>query len=205
MNKLVELCKTKIGCGYVWGGQGEVLTEDVLKNLVNNFGKEHYVLSDGTRADKWLGKQVFDCSGLIIWALNKSGLEIPDDTANGLYHKYCEPISFNNIKDGDLVFRQNKNSGEIVHVGIYSGNGNTIEAKSTSSGVVQGRAIDFNMYGRLKFDLDIPESFDSKLVQSLIKIGSNSPHTWVNDFKKGKFDNKNVKGLLKLIVNYFDK
>lgn len=181
MNKLLELVKNKIGCGYVWGSQGETLTPEVLQNFIDNFGKEHYILSDGTRADKWLGKQCFDCSGLIVWALTKLGLFSGDATASDLFYNYCTPIGFQECKPGDLVFRRNA-AGDIVHVGVYAGNGDTIEAKGTAAGVVKGRAIDFNMFGKLKFNLEA----HSPMVQALLdKKAIKDPEYWDNNLREG--------------------
>lgn len=181
MNKLLELVRTKVGCGYVWGSQGETLTPQKLKEFINDFGKEYYVLSDGTRADKWLGKQCFDCSGLVVWALNNLGCTIPDTTADGLFYSYCIPLGFQEMRPGDLVFRRNA-AGDIVHVGVYSGDGNTIEAKGTAAGVVQGRAIDFNMFGRLKFDLEVIPTVMDKLIEKGI---ISSPDYWKQNLIPG--------------------
>jgi cell wall-associated NlpC family hydrolase len=183
MNKLLELVKEKLGCGYVWGSQGETLTPQLLKQFMNDLGKEHYVLSDGTRADKWLGKQCFDCSGLVVWALIKLGMISSDSdySAGMLFYSLCTPIEFQEMKPGDLVFRKNA-AGEIVHVGIYAGNGDTIEAKGTAFGVVKGRAIDFNMFGKLKFDLN---SYGD-VVQGLINKGAiKDPAYWENNLVPG--------------------
>jgi hypothetical protein len=182
MNKLLNLVRNKIGCGYVWGSQGETLTPEQLQKFINNFGREHYFLPDGTKADKWIGKQCFDCSGLIVWAMNKLGLFNGDATAEDLYNNYCIPLkNFSDCKPGDLVFRKN-GKGDIVHVGIYEGNGNTIEAKGTAAGVVRDRAIDFNLYGRLKFDLDS----HSVMVQALLDRGAiKTPEYWDNNLVPG--------------------
>jgi cell wall-associated NlpC family hydrolase len=180
MNKLLNLVKEKVGCGYVWGSQGESLTPEKLNQFIEWFGREHYFLSDGTKADKWMGKQCFDCSGLIVWALSKLGLFSGDATASDLFYNYCTPIGFQEIKPGDLLFR--KNQSGIVHVGVYAGNGDTIEAKGTAAGVVKGRAIDFNIFGRLKFDLN---SY-GEITQALINKGAiKDPSYWENNLIPG--------------------
>ncbi|HEX9061110.1 MAG TPA: peptidoglycan endopeptidase, partial [Clostridia bacterium] len=73
MNKLLALARTKLGCGYVWGCQGEILTPQLLNTLKNKYGAQHYELGNGVSASKWVGSQVFDCSGLIVWCLNELG------------------------------------------------------------------------------------------------------------------------------------
>jgi cell wall-associated NlpC family hydrolase len=150
MSELLNVLKTCLGWGYAWGADGRVLTMEYQQHLESTFGKEHYHLLDGTDVGKWRGKNVIDCSGLIIFGLQKLG-KLPknaDYTAAGLYTQLCNPITLSNLKPGDLVFR--KTISGIVHVGIYSGGGKTIEAKGTKAGVVEGSVNDFNLFGRLK-------------------------------------------------------
>lgn len=154
LEKFLEMAKTKIGCGYVYGSQGQTMTAALLNSLVNNFGKSHYEFKDAAGAvdaKKWLGRQCFDCSGFIVWLLQQLDLisKSQDYTAASLYCSLCTPIAKAQLVTGDLVFVKD-NSGTIVHVGIYAGNGKTIEAIGTRKGVVQGDSDRFNVYGRLK-------------------------------------------------------
>jgi len=67
--------------------------------------------------------------------------------------------------------------GDIDHIGIYSGNGQTVESRGTVYGVVQGDVSRFNVYGRLKFTgLDVV-NLDWK--QIIEKVSSN-PTDWEN-------------------------
>lgn len=146
--KFLELIRSKLGCGYVYGAQGEVMTKDLLNTLVNRFGRSHYYF-DGYSAEKWLGKQCFDCSGLIVWALEQLGLIRTDLTADGLY-QLCEPVQKSKLEVGDLVFYQNSN-GYKNHVGVYIGNGRVIHARGTAYGVVETELFNnFTAFGRLK-------------------------------------------------------
>ena len=146
--KFLELIRSKLGCGYVYGAQGEVMTKDLLNTLVNRFGRSHYYF-DGYSAEKWLGKQCFDCSGLIVWALEQLGLIRTDLTADGLY-QLCEPARKSKLEVGDLVFYQNSN-GYKTHVGVYIGNGRVIHARGTAYGVVETELFaSFTAFGRLK-------------------------------------------------------
>jgi len=152
MNKLLSLATTKMGCGYVWGAQGEMITAEKLEWFENTFGISHYVF-DNTNASKWIGKQAFDCSGLVIWCLQQLGLisENQDYGAYALYHQLCNPLTREQLVPGDLVFISS--GSNITHVGIYAGNGKTVEAMGTSKGVVEGAASRFDLFGRLKFDI----------------------------------------------------
>ena len=147
-NRFLELVKSKVGCGYVYGTQGEILIKVLLDTLINRFGRSNYYF-DGYSAEKWLGKQCFDCSGLIVWALQQLGLLTTDLTADGLY-RICEPISRAALEPGDLVFYQNSNGYE-THVGVYMGNGKVIHARGTAYGVVETEMFSsFTAFGRLK-------------------------------------------------------
>lgn len=77
MGKYLELAKSKIGCGYVYGPQGQTMTAALLNTLISTFGIVHYEFhnsSGSVNANKWIGKQCFDCSGLIVWILQQMGL-----------------------------------------------------------------------------------------------------------------------------------
>lgn len=64
----------------------------------------------------------FDCSGLIHWALDKSGLipGAPDDAAAGQM-RMGRPISQAELKKGDLIGFQTEKGTR--HIGVYSGEG----------------------------------------------------------------------------------
>lgn len=146
--KFLELIRSKLGCGYVYGAQGEILTKVLLGTLINRFGRSNYYFG-GYSAEKWLGKECFDCSGLIVWALEQLGLIRTDLTADGLY-QLCNPAEKGKLEPGDLVFYQNPN-GYKHHVGVYMGNGKVIHARGTAYGVVETEMFNkFTAFGRLK-------------------------------------------------------
>lgn len=138
---LLDLTLPKVGCGYVWGSQGEICTKEFLNKMIERFGSKHYYFN-GYNAERWVGKQVFDCSGLIVWAGNLLGILKGDYTAAGLYN-LCDKVT--NPVAGDLCF----NDG-LTHVGIYAGNGKYLHAKGTKYGVVITDKYTFTKFGRLK-------------------------------------------------------
>lgn len=156
--EFAEQAKDYLGWGYVYGEKlGRVLTKDIINALVKQNKRKNYYFSNCT-VEKWLGTRCIDCSGLVCYILNKNGLmtqtEQLNTSASKLYYTYCIPVTKENLKVGDLVFR--KSPTDIPHVGIYVGNGQTIEAKATSKGVVYGNVKDFNLFGRLKLLKDLP-------------------------------------------------
>ena len=140
-NRFLALVTSKVGCGYAWATQGETLTEQLLRSLAQQWGEGKYYFG-GYSAEKWLGKECFDCSGLIVWALQQLGLTEKDYTAEGLY-AVCDKVS--QPQSGDLCFNKN-----LTHVGIYVGSGLYLHAKGTKYGVVITDQYTFVKFGRLR-------------------------------------------------------
>lgn len=89
----------------------------VLTRVKNQTGKTAYVFSGSTPAG-------WDCSGLVYWAYQQLGLEIPH-SANKQGHLT------NGVKvpkPGDIVVWAYKGSSSYYHAGLYIGNGNIIHA-----------------------------------------------------------------------------
>lgn len=144
---------SKVGCGYVWGSQGQMLTSSKLKELEGTFGYSHYHFTEnGVQIDagNWIGSQVFDCSGLVVWTLQQMGLisSSSDYSASGLFKDLCYEISRNDVQPGDLFFRQGK--GGIYHVGVIVSDTDVVEARGTSYGVIQRAIPSAEKYGRIK-------------------------------------------------------
>lgn len=155
LNKLQEfigIVNSKIGEGYAYGGQNDdPLTKDVLAKLVKKFGRNHYYFSNYS-AERWLGKEYYDCSGLIVYTLRKMKLitNTMDYSAQNIYTKLCTAITADQLRTGDLCF--NKTTSGIIHVGIYMGNNRVTHARSTFYGVVNTLLFtSFNTFGRLEF------------------------------------------------------
>lgn len=132
------LDRCEAGCGYVFGSHGEIATREFCDRMIAS-----YPNFESTVAYKWIGKQVFDCSGIISWAMRRLGMK-PDgwrSTDTGLM-SLCTPVSKSNLQMGDLC----QKSG---HIGIYFKDGITIEAMNTEDGVKYGRVDQFYNFGRL--------------------------------------------------------
>jgi murein DD-endopeptidase len=73
--------------------------------------------------------QGFDCSGLIAYAYEHEGLEVPRTAEE--QRRAAHPVSFDDLLPGDVVFFRTKfhfNRHHADHVGIYSGDGRFIHA-----------------------------------------------------------------------------
>ncbi|MBQ7050908.1 MAG: peptidoglycan DD-metalloendopeptidase family protein [Firmicutes bacterium] len=124
----------KLGARYVWGGSCEVFTEKYRNQLYQYNGdskhtQQYYI----EKYNKFAGKYVTDCSGLIRGYTKKSY------NAHGLYTNSTQsgPISTVPNAPGYLVFRKSSDSDRMVHVGITTGGGKVIhcakyEEKRTS-------------------------------------------------------------------------
>jgi hypothetical protein len=81
------------------------------------------------------GPDSFDCSGLVNFSYNNSGISAlqPDPhgpTAASLYNNYCDILSSEeSLLPGDLVFYE-----DLTHVGIYTENDTVIDAEYYYSG-----------------------------------------------------------------------
>lgn len=130
----------RAGWGYVWGTYGLVLTEARFNAKLEQYPDEIGEHEDFIR-ENWIGKRTADCAGLIKaygW-LNPETNEIeygtndfPDRGADGMYNAATEKGEIDTIPEipGLAVWHEG-------HIGIYIGNGETIEAMGTRYGVVR--------------------------------------------------------------------
>ncbi len=81
------------------------------------------------------GPRAFDCSGLVNWAFDQVGVDLPR-TSRAL-SRVGTPVSRANLQPGDLVFFYSP----VSHVGIYIGGGRMVHA-STSGKPVAVASID---------------------------------------------------------------
>lgn len=128
------------GWGYVWGTYGLVLTEARFEAKLEQYPDDIGEHEDFIR-ENWIGKRTADCVGFIKgygW-LNPDTHEIEYGTngmldvgADGMYNAAEEKGSIDTIPEipGLAVWKEG-------HIGIYIGNGETIEAMGTRYGVVR--------------------------------------------------------------------
>ena len=132
--------------GYIWGTAGEKWTAAKQADLEKTTDKDR---EQGRKyGSKWIGHIVTDCSGLFSWAFKKLGGYMYHGS-NTMYLKYCaekgqlkagKRTDGQELKAGTAVFKWNGST--YSHVGLYIGNGEVIEAASTTQGVIKGKATD---------------------------------------------------------------
>ena len=146
------------GFGYVYGGQGELYSKAQAEKWIkakrpipDSTTREKYFLN---RCSRWFGKYVVDCSGMIVWAIQKITPSYKDRTANGFKSQFTKsgPMSTMPEVPGIAVWSDK-------HIGIYIGGGYVIEARGTDIGVAKTQIKNRNWqrWGYIK-DVDYGDS-----------------------------------------------
>ncbi len=150
--------ETKLGNIYVWGAQGQVVSsmanpevwiksrETSTKNADRAIAFYKKVKASGKNPI-----EAYDCSGLIMYYVqNLMGWSKGDSSAEGLYST-CKKLTKAQLEAGDLCFIYSAKEGKMVHVGVYIGDGQTVEAYGRDRGVVKLplSAGEWTHYGRL--------------------------------------------------------
>lgn len=110
---------------------GDSLGVQALREALTRLGDE-YVWGGA-------GPDVFDCSGLVVWAYGQLGVSLEHFTGD-LWNE-GEHISRSELEPGDLVFF----FPDIGHVGIYMGNGLMVDAP-TFGQPVQVQPVMWDVY-----------------------------------------------------------
>lgn len=122
--------ESKIGCGYIFGAQGETLEAIIRYYAKNKLGTPAADMLTWLENKNLDGIEFYDCSGLIVKWLLDNGYIASDMTADGLY-KLCTPITA--PVNGALCFLVK--DSKAYHVGVYK-DGCVINALNVKSGVV---------------------------------------------------------------------
>lgn len=128
--------------GYIWGTRGQVWTQTQQDKATRDMTRKH--------GQKWVGKRVADCSGLLVWAFKQHGGSIYHGS-NTMWNKYCTDqgglAGVVKIRPGTAVFMLK--DGNRHHVGLYIGDGMCIEAQGTRTGVVKSHLSKWDEWGEL--------------------------------------------------------
>ena len=152
LDQFIKLIRQWIDKGiYVWGGQGETITSEtqIRRMETSTLNADRAIRLWKSRGSNAVA---FDCSGLIVWALQELKLIDYDTTANGMY-RMSASINKSDLRVGDFVFRVD-NDGRAYHVGIVTGSVNSAlyvtEARGRDYGVVEEHidAVRWNKFGR---------------------------------------------------------
>ncbi len=129
-NAVVAYAYKFLGCPYVWGAEGGIFTQDDI-NMYRNTSH------DLTGMEKYLGKQAFDCSGLMQYVYAHFGIHLTRTTDTQIHEGTA--VDRKNLQPGDLIFFGTYSDPH--HVGMYVGNNCYIEAPY-SRAVVRVSSLD---------------------------------------------------------------
>ena len=157
---------SKVGCGYVWGATGEILTESKLEY----FYKLHPDKVDKSIVKKWLNMQVFDCAGLVYSSFKQVGIELAKGATSiwgnkSKFEKYGQIKTYPTDKVC-ILFRGD--GSHMEHTGIYILNGEYVHAKGSKSGVLRE-----NMSGSSWTHWALPKDFYPK--EPVVEVCSSYP------------------------------
>ena len=138
VDEVIAFAESKLGKPYIFGANGQLITEAFILSKAKQYPKV-YTPSYIERSMKWVKQPPvdgYDCSGLIDVALGV------DYNAQGYYANATSKgkiLLFSDMPDvrGVLLFKYSATQGKMTHVGIYIGNGETIEAMGVDYGVVK--------------------------------------------------------------------
>jgi cell wall-associated NlpC family hydrolase len=77
--------------------------------------------------------QGFDCSGLVYYAYQHSGIVIPRTSREQL--RAARPIPRHELAPGDLLFFRERKKRQASHVGLYVGDGRFVHASTSAQSV----------------------------------------------------------------------
>ncbi len=96
-----------------------------------------------------VGPTVFDCSGLMLYAYKAVGISLPH--YSGSQWRLCVPKRASELLPGDLCFTDGPTY--IHHVGMYIGDGITINAPGSGRYVEYRQVTTYGCFGRLRSSL----------------------------------------------------
>jgi peptidoglycan DL-endopeptidase RipA len=116
VRRVIDRAMSQIGVQYVWGGGNG---RGPSTGIPDAFGSP-------------LDRVGFDCSGLMLYAFDAVGFDLPRVSRNQFHAGRKVPVS--DVRPGDMVFYQNPGA-PIHHVAMYIGDGKMIEAPYTGASV----------------------------------------------------------------------
>lgn len=95
------------------------------------------------------GPEAFDCSGLVLWAMNAAGAKLPDQRAQDLADKCRLLGGEEGPLPGDLLF-YGGGWGSVIHVGVWLAGGKALSADGATSAVKDLQAAKANERARVR-------------------------------------------------------
>lgn len=140
-SELIAFVQGRIGSGYVYGSSGELC--DARLREARAVLYPHYAKSLLGIAAQWDGGEVYDCVGLVKAFLGRSIGEFPETWNTNVigaakrWMSELEPIATMPREPGLLLLQMDPETGEFMHMGVYTGNGMCVHARGHMYGVVE--------------------------------------------------------------------
>ena len=173
-SEFIKWVESKVGCPYLWGGQG-----DTLFGMVRKYCPTKRQSSESTekmitflKKKGVVDKEFFDCSGLGVDYLLDHGALTQDTTANGLYRR-CTKISKDEVRAGDWTFFLD--GDRATHIGYMVTDDVVVHALDQTVGVIREKLSDrkdWVAFGRPDFcmEYDLPVDVDLSNLRAGDKI-----------------------------------
>jgi len=126
--------------GSITGATAAARARDtIIRTAIEQLGKPYIWAADGP--------DTYDCSGLVLYAYGKAGMYLPH--YSGAQWDLCSPkgLKISQLHPGDLAF--SSSPSYIHHVGLYLGDGITINAPSSGRTVEYRDADTYGCFGRV--------------------------------------------------------
>lgn len=173
-SEFIKWIESKVGCPYLWGGQGETLFDMVRKYCAtksqSNSSTEKMI--NFLKRKGVVDKEFYDCSGLGVKFLLDYGALKYDTTADGLYRK-CVLINEEDVRAGDWAFFLD--GARAYHIGYMVTDDTVVHALDQEVGVVKEKLSarkEWVAFGRPDFcmEYDIPIEVDFNNLRAGDKI-----------------------------------
>ena len=169
--RVIEWLMSKVGCGYVYGATGWTCSKERRAQQAAQYPE--YAKMILTTAEKWDGKQCFDCAQLVKIGLNQVGISVPSGATSqwkaGVWAERHE-ISETPVPDRFCVLY--RADGDVMqHTGFHVGGGVTIDARSTAQGVIESL---LSHYGWTHWAIPRGLEGDVKMCKKIVNTQSGS-------------------------------
>lgn len=195
---------------YVWGANGEIISEELVEKLFKLYGSKTYTEEYyQNKLKEGKGRIGADCSGAF------KPLSGVDRTAKGHYNACSTKGSIKDLpKDvACMVFNSN-----WTHMAAYMGDGTTIEMRSSKMNVFEQEPFDasrWTYYGIPDWLEPYPEKTTTSTVVAPVEVAGGDPvikniQRFCNDYVDaelevdGKFGPKTKAGLCKALQHYLN-
>ena len=178
-NLVVQYAKSKVGCGYVWGASGQVLTEEILRSLHN----AHPTHVDMNICRKWIGKQVFDCASFVKYAMRQGGVSLASGASSAWTKTDWEASGTIDTLPVDKVcclYKQKSDESGMQHTGLYLGNGTFIDARGSIKGVIGPNSMSSYPWTHWGLPKGLYDNYENYKQQEVIKVSYQATVTAAN-------------------------